>query len=303
VNRIPVFDDRTAYSSRAEQRVDEASWPRLGEKERSLLAAAGEVIRPDPGDVLWEAGDPYDLYLVLEGSILLIDRRERRVVFVVEAGDFVGELGMLMGQPAFLAGEAAPESMLLRVPIMSLKRLMATSSVLSDVLLSAFDARRRLLVLGGEGGVVLAGEEGDPDLHRLRAFTERNGIPYRIVLRTDGPAWRTLAASGDLPEHGACVVTGRQNVLVRPTNRELAVAFGLDLGKPQEGDRYDLLIVGAGPAGLAAAVYGASEGLDVLLVEELGLGGQAGTSSRSIARRALRQCLPSRSGQTARSHQ
>ncbi|WP_314146718.1 FAD-dependent oxidoreductase [uncultured Leifsonia sp.] len=280
MNRVPFFDERTAYSSRPEQRGDDASWPRLGEKERSLLAAAGEVIRPDAGDVLWEAGGPYDLYLVLEGSILLIDRRERRVVFAVEAGDFVGELGMLMGQPASLAGEAAPESLLLRVPIMSLKRLMATSSALSDVVMSAFDARRRLLVVGGEGGVVLVGDEADPDLRRLQAFTERNDIPYRTMLRTDGSAWRTLGARCEIPEHGACVVTGRQRVLLRPTNRELAVAFGLDLGEPSGDDRYDLLIVGGGPAGLAAAVYGASEGLDVLLVDELAPGGQAGASSR-----------------------
>ncbi|MFF1571363.1 FAD-dependent oxidoreductase [Leifsonia sp. NPDC058292] len=277
---ILIFDERTTYSSRRDQGAGDASWPRLGENERALLGAAGEVVHPDGGDVLWEAGEPYDLYLVLDGGILLIDRRDDRVVFVVEAGDFVGELGMLMGQPAFLAGEAAPETVLLRVPITSLKSLMATSSALSDALMSAFDARRRLLVLGGEGGVVLAGDEGDADLHRLETFAERNGIPYRTVLRTDGPAWRALAASCELPTQGACVVTGRQRVLLRPTNRELAAAFGLDLGKLEGEVRCDLLIVGAGPAGLAAAVYGASEGLDVLVVEELAPGGQAGTSSR-----------------------
>ncbi|QIZ97811.1 FAD-dependent oxidoreductase [Leifsonia sp. PS1209] len=128
--------------------------------------------------------------------------------------------------------------------------------------------------------MVLAGDEGDPDLRRLRAFAERNGIPYRTVLRGDGAAWGALAAGCELPENGACVVTGRQRVLSSPTNRKSAAAFGLDLREAHGLERCGMLVVGAGPAGLAAAVYGASDGLDVLLVEELGVGGKAGTSSR-----------------------
>ncbi|WP_348789913.1 FAD-dependent oxidoreductase [Leifsonia sp. NPDC080035] len=276
----PVPDDRTIHSSDLGGGVDGSSWPRLAQSERAVLAAVGDVVRPGAGDVLWEAGDPYDLYLVVEGGIHLIDRRDDRVVFVIDEGDFVGELGMLMHQPAYLAGAAAPQSVLLRVPIASLQRLMATSSAVGDTLMRAFDARRRLLVLAGEGGIVLAGDEDDVDLDRLRAFAERNGIPHRTVLRSDLAAWGALAGSCEVPEHGACVVTGRQRVLVRPTNRELAVAFGLDLPQPPDQAHCDVLIIGAGPAGLAAAVYGASEGLAVILVDELGPGGQAGTSSR-----------------------
>lgn len=237
-------------------------------------------MRPRAGETLWEAGEPYDLYVVLEGGIRLIDRREGRVVFVVGAGDFIGELGMLMDQPAALAGIAGPKSLLLRVPLSALRRLMATSSAVSDVVMSAFDARRRLLVRGGEGGIVIAGDEGDADMHRIRSFAERNDIPYRTVLRSDGAAWDALATMCDLPHGGVCVVTGRRRVYPSPTNKELAIAFGLDLSVPSHRAVCDLLIVGAGPAGLAAAVYGASEGLDVLLVEEFALGGQAGSSSR-----------------------
>ena len=86
---------------------------RLQRHALELLRACGEVLRPEPGEVLWEAGDPYDLNLVLAGGVLLIDRRVDRVVFVVEAGDFVGELGMLMGQRAFLPGVAAEGTELL----------------------------------------------------------------------------------------------------------------------------------------------------------------------------------------------
>jgi thioredoxin reductase (NADPH) len=113
---------------------------------------------PSPASCLWDAGDPYDLNLVLAGGVLLLDRRDDRVVFVVEAGDFVGELGMLMGQRAFLPGVAMEGTTLLRVRVEELRRLMEISGELSDVLLAAFDARRRRLNRIGEGGLVLAGD-------------------------------------------------------------------------------------------------------------------------------------------------
>jgi thioredoxin reductase (NADPH) len=156
---------------------------------------------------------------------------------------------------------------------------MATSTELSDVLLSAFDARRRLLTRWGEGGLVLAGDD-DGDMHRLREFAERNHVPYRTVLRSDPSAWSEVAATCALPEKGTAVVTGRGRILTQPTTRDLAAAVGLDLSGLSDQARCDLLIVGAGPAGLAAAVYGASEGLDVVIAEDVALGGQAGTSSR-----------------------
>jgi thioredoxin reductase (NADPH) len=131
----------------------------------------------------------------------------------------------------------------------------------------------------GEGGLVLAGDD-DRHLHRLQEFAERNYVPYRRVLRSDASAWAEVAATSALPETGAAVVAGRGRVLTDPTTRDLATAVGLDLCALSDRARCDLLIVGAGPAGLAAAVYGASEGLDVVLVEDVAPGGQAGTSSR-----------------------
>jgi thioredoxin reductase (NADPH) len=259
--------------------VEVEAWPEFDAEGRRLLDSVGDVIRPEPGELLWDAGDAYDLYLVLEGGVWLIDRRDNRVSFVVEAGDFVGELGMLMRQPAFLAGVATADTTLLRVGIADLTRLMATATGLSDVLLSAFDARRRLLSRLGEGGLVLAGDD-DRDMHRLQQFAERNHVPYRTVLRSDPAAWAEVAATCALPQTGAAVVTGRGRIVTRPTTRDLAAAVGLDLSGVPDQARCDLLIVGAGPAGLAAAVYGASEGLDVILVEDVALGGQAGTSSR-----------------------
>jgi thioredoxin reductase (NADPH) len=244
-----------------------------------MLRSAGEVLHPEPGELLWDAGDPYDLTLVLAGGVLLLDRRDDRVVFVIEEGDFVGELGMLMGQRAFLPGVAMEGTELLRVRVEELRNLVEISGELSDVLLSALDARRGLLTRIGEGGLVLAGDD-DSDLHRLQDFAERNQLPYRTVLRSEPSAWTELARTCALPEAGTAVVTGQRRVMQAPTTRELATALGIDLWGISDDSRCDLLIVGAGPAGLAAAVNGASEGLDVVVVEDVAIGGQAGSSSR-----------------------
>jgi thioredoxin reductase (NADPH) len=126
---------------------------------------------------------------------------------------------------------------------------------------------------------MLAGDD-DRDLHRLQEFAERNQLPYRTVLRSDGSAWSELAKTTALPEAGTVVVTGERRVMTAPTTRDLATALGIDLWCLSDDSRCDLLVVGAGPAGLAAAVYGASEGLDVVVVEDVAIGGQAGSSSR-----------------------
>jgi thioredoxin reductase (NADPH) len=278
MSSIPVPDERTIYSHRQHD-VDSSAWPVFSERALDMLRSAGEVLHPEPGELLWDAGDPYDLTLVLAGGVLLLDRRDDRVVFVIEEGDFVGELGMLMGQRAFLPGVAMEKTELLRVRVEELRKLMEISGELSDVLLSALDARRGLLTRIGEGGLVLAGDD-DHDLHRLQDFAERNQLPYRTVLRSEPSAWTELAHTSALPEAGTAVVTGQRRVMQAPTTRELATALGIDLWGISDDSRCDLLIVGAGPAGLAAAVNGASEGLDVVVVEDVAIGGQAGSSSR-----------------------
>ena len=276
---IPVPDEQTYFSSQRRDDVDALAWPDFSQPALDLLHSVGEVLHPPAGEVLWEAGDPYDLYLVLTGGVLLLDRRDDRVAFVVEEGDFVGELGMLMGQRAFLPGVAMPGTSVLRVRVQDLRRLVEISGELSDVLLAAFEARRQMLKRTGEGGLVLAGDD-DRALHGLQEFAERNGLPYRTVLRTDEAAWSDLARTTELPDSGTAVVTGQRRVLTAPTTRDLATALGIDLWCLSDESKCDLLVVGAGPSGLAAAVYGASEGLDVVVVEDVAIGGQAGSSSR-----------------------
>ncbi|MFG1795003.1 FAD-dependent oxidoreductase [Nocardia sp. NPDC049149] len=279
MSSIPVPDELTHYSSRRLGEVDELAWPALSQHALDLLRSSGEELHPAPGELLWDAGDPTDLHLVLTGGVLLVDRRDDRVVFVIEAGDFVGELGMLMGQRAVFQGVAMKDTAILRVRVEELRRLVEISGELSDVVLSALDARRRFLSRKGEGGLVLAGDD-DRDLHRLQDFAERNQIPYRTVLRSNRSAWSELAQTCALPETGTAVVTAQRRVMTAPTTRDLATALGIDLWGIADDSRCDLLVVGAGPAGLAAAVYGASEGLDVVVVEDVAIGGQAGSSSR-----------------------
>jgi len=277
---MPVPDDMTHYSSqRRGDEVDRLAFPVLSEPILSLLGSGGEELHPGAGELLWDAGDPYDLYLVLAGEVLLVDRRDERVVFVVEQGDFVGELGMFMGQRSFFQGVAAAGTVVLRVRIEELRRLVEISAELSDVVLSALDARRLFLTRMGEGGLVLAGDD-DRELHRLQEFAGRNRLPYRTVLRSDPAAWAELAKTTALPASGTAVVTGDQRVMTAPTTRDLASALGIDLWGLADNSRCDVLVVGAGPAGLAAAVFGASEGLDVVVVEDVAIGGQAGSSSR-----------------------
>jgi thioredoxin reductase (NADPH) len=125
---IPVPDEQTQFSSRRQDDVDALAWPVFSEAALDLLRSAGEVPYPAPGELLWDAGDPYDLYLVLAGGMLLLDRRDDRVVVVIEEGDFVGELGMLMGQRAFLGGVAMEEIAVLRVRVEELRRLVEIST-------------------------------------------------------------------------------------------------------------------------------------------------------------------------------
>src|SRR3954452_22161307 len=279
MSSIPVPDEQTHYSSRRDDDLDALAWPVFSQHALDLLRSAGEILHSSPGELLWDAGDQYDLALVLAGGVLLLDRRDDRVVFVIEEGDFVGELGMLMGQRAFLPGVAMEGTELLRVRVEELRKLVEISGELSDVLLSALDARRGLLTRIGEGGLVLAGDD-DRDLHRLQDFAERNQLPYRTVLRSEPSAWTELARTSALPEVGTAGVTGQRRVMRAPTTRELATALGIDLWGISDDSRCDLLIVGAGPAGLAAAVNVASEGRDAGGVEGVAIGGQAGSSSR-----------------------
>ncbi len=183
------------------------------------------------------------------------------------ASGFVGELGLMSGQTVFLSAVARTPMRYIAVERGALRRLMVEDAPLADLLLTAFNRRRELLQQREGIGVEIVGPRASADTRRLIEFARRLRLPY--VWDGDGEA------EGELP----LVRLPDGVILTRPTNGELsrALGIGLELAPVEE---VDLLVVGGGPAGLGAAVYGASEGLETLVIESAGLGGQAGASRR-----------------------
>ena len=267
-------------SGNPQTELERAAWPSLEGVLLQTLRDNSQIRDLAPGEVLFEVGqDSYDLCYIESGAIDIVDRTGDRAILCIKAGDFIGELGMLMGQKTFLSAIAAEKSRVIEVPQTRLRELVATVPEIADVIVTAFAARRRLLMEWNEGGLIIAGDENEPCALSLREFASRNLIPHRFVDREDDAAMKDLGQSCALPPTGTFVVVGHSDVIANPSPRELAGAMGLEL-LGQTDETFDVLVVGAGPAGLAASVYAASEGLQVLAIEDTAIGGQAGTSSR-----------------------
>lgn len=254
----------------------------LDEREIALLRPFGVVRTTQVGDVLFDVGDaPYPLVVVLSGRTEIVDRSDGGE-FVIKSsgpGEFDGELGLLTGQVAFAASVVREAGAVLLVPQAGVQEAIATIPAVSDALVTAFAARRRLLMRSAAATLTLIGPESAGSIERLQEFTTRNLIPSRLLDPTDPAAVAILDRFGVRDGPGAWVLVRGQKLLRDPSNLELAAAIGLDLAVKQDAPA-DLIVIGAGPAGLSAAVYGASEGLSTIVVDNLAIGGQAGTSSR-----------------------
>ena len=254
----------------------------LDDAELAALRPLG-VRRPvSAGEYLYREGDPsYDFYVVLSGAVEIVvnpDGKER-VIARHTPGRFLGELNLLTGQRVFVSARVAEAGEVLAVPRDALRRVIATNASLSDKILAAFLARRAILLTGASSAIRVIGSRFSPDSSRVREFLVRNRIPHDwLDPDADSDVERLLRefdiAPRDLP---VVIVSGK--VLRRPTPGVLADYLGLTVGTMPDGG-FDLIVVGAGPAGLAAAVYGASEGLRTLVLEMVAVGGQAGSSSR-----------------------
>jgi thioredoxin reductase (NADPH) len=230
------------------------------------------------GESLWEAGDRNrPLYVILEGEIEILSGADH-VVTVHRAGAFTGDVDLLSGKPVVVRARAVGATRLLELPAVKLRELVQTDPELSDIFLRAFMKRRVILMKQGGKNVTVIGSRHCARTLGIREFLNRNTMPYAYVdLDDDSSAQGTLdkltVGFGELP-----VILYRDEVLRQPTIEQVARTLGMD--ELRDVDLRDLVIIGAGPAGLSAAVYAASEGLDVLVVEARSPGGQAGSSSR-----------------------
>jgi thioredoxin reductase (NADPH) len=268
-----------------DKRADEirsVAFPTLTDDQISFLRRYGNVRKTEAGQTLFREGDrSYDFIVILEGEVKIAEHfggRERTIA-VHGARRFLGEMNMLTGQSVYLSAITRDAGEVLAISPENLKKIITEEPTLSDTIMKAFLARRSVLMRAGTG-MRIVGSRRSRDAQRLREFAIRNRLPHAwIEMEEDEGAVALLERFGARPQETPVAIGLDEKVLKNPSNAELARAIGLDVDTSSE-RTYDLIVVGAGPAGLAAAVYGASEGLATLSLEAVALGGQAGTSSR-----------------------
>jgi thioredoxin reductase (NADPH) len=251
--------------------------------ETAKRFASGPTRNFAPGEVVFEAGERNaPAWLVLKGSIDVVRRdglnRESPITSHCP-GQFSGEVSQLAGAGMLASGRAGPQGCTaLPFDAAHVRALMIGSADVGEILMRAFILRRVGLIEEGGVGSVLIGKPGTPELVRLEGFLGRNGYPHTVLdASDDGRA--VVERFGVLPEELPLMVCPNGTVLKRPTDAEAGVILGITPELDPE-KVFDVAVVGAGPAGLAAAVYGASEGLSVLVLDQRAFGGQAGASAR-----------------------
>ncbi|HEX3488358.1 MAG TPA: FAD-dependent oxidoreductase [Streptosporangiaceae bacterium] len=259
------------------------AYPRLTLAQLAALGGLGQRREVPPGDALFAEGERHcDFFVILAGTVAVVEARGtsgEQVLSVHGRGRFLGEVGLLTGQAALYSAVATQAARVLAVPVARLQALVATDPALGDLILRAYLIRRSILISLGVG-VRIIGSRYSPDARRLRDFAARNRIPARwLDLETDPDAEEMISQLGVAPEDTPLVILFGRRLLRNPGNAELARALGLPAPAASE-VACGLLVVGSGPAGLSAAVYGASEGLETVVIDGVATGGQAATSSR-----------------------
>ncbi len=242
--------------------------PPLSPSQLAVLAEIGEERSAPVGELLYRVGDrTYPFVVILEGEVAIIDAAGNELIRHGPAG-FLGEVNLLSGQTVFVNALVTKPLRYIAVERSDLRSLLNEDGPLSDLVLSTFISRREALQSAEGVGVEIVGPHGSEQTMRMLEFVRANRLPY---------SWEDAGppGGGELP----LVRLPGGGELRGPTPGEVSRALGIGL-ELAPSENVDLLIVGAGPAGLAAAVYGASEGLDTLVVEGTALGGQAGSSRR-----------------------
>ena len=258
-------------------------FPVLTESEIARISRFGSVRRYPRGARLFAAGEPGPgMFVVLKGVVAISQRDGLgHVVPVVRLGpgEFRGEVGQLSGRHALVDGHAEEDVETLLVPPGQLRALIIAEADLGERIVRALILRRVALIESGASGPVLIGQPDSPEVLRLQNFLRRNGQPHHVV-----DATREDDAAALLEQYGAAVgepivVCPDGSVLLNPSEDALARCIGM-LDTDEHDELFDVAVVGAGPAGLATAVYAASEGLHVVVLDCRAFGGQAGASAR-----------------------
>jgi thioredoxin reductase (NADPH) len=259
------------------------AFPILTERQLEQLGARGRERPVRAGEILFREGDrDFGFFVVLEGAVEIIAHTEggERQVTVHRVGQFTGDVDALTGRSVVAMGRVLEDGRVLALNSDELRHAVDEMPELGSTLIKAFIVRREMLVGSGWVGVTIIGSRFSPEAHRLRDFASRNMVPFKwLDLETDSQA-EAILRELKVPASATPLVLGREGQFYsKPSIEGFARCAGLTQSLNEE-HVYDVIVVGAGPAGLAASVYAASEGLDVLATEALAAGGQAGTSSR-----------------------
>jgi thioredoxin reductase (NADPH) len=262
----------------------EQTFPELTASEIARMRRFGEIRKYNNDERLFEAGRPAPgMFVVLSGHVAITERDGLgHVALVIDQGpgQFLAESGALSGRVALVDGHAEGEVETLLIPPDRLRALLVAEADLGERIMRALILRRVSMIQGGVGGPVLIGPTNSSGVVRLQGFLTRNGFPHHLLdPERDHDAAELIARYSPSPSDWPLAVTADGTVLRNPGETDLARALGM-IGGPR-GDRiYDAAIVGCGPAGLATAVYAASEGLSVVVLDARAFGGQAGASAR-----------------------
>jgi thioredoxin reductase (NADPH) len=259
------------------------AFPVLSPEQIDRIRPYGTTRTVEAGEILFEAGErAMPCFVVLSGKLdIVMTRLSGEHVFATHGpGNFSGDMVLISGTGSLARGRVAEPGVFLVVTVAALRSLIAKDAELSDIFMRAFIRRRLTLIAGGIGNVIILGSRHSADTLRLREFLTRNGHPHAYVdLDSDTASQELLDRFNVKIDEIPVVICSGKAVLRNPTTQQLAECLGL-AGTADESRIRDVAIVGAGPAGLAAAVYAASEGLDAAVIEGEFPGGQAGSSSK-----------------------
>lgn len=267
---------------KTQQEREKVAFPKLSAEQINKLEEYATLKKYADGETLIAAGETdFEFFVVKEGAVEVVEGSsgQRRTVAVHEEREFTGDIDMLTRRPALASVVAQGDAVVYQITAENLRRILSEQPQLGEQLLQAFLARRQLLEASGLAGVLVIGSRHARDTLRVRDFLSKNQVPFTWIDVENNRRVQNLLRRFNISEEETPLVNVRgQAVFKNPSNRELGEC--LNITQPVEEVVYDLVIVGAGPAGLAAAVYGASEGLKTVVVEKDVPGGQASQSSK-----------------------